>query len=189
MQRVIVIGSGGAGKSTFAAKLGAGLALPVIHLDREFWRAGWIEPPKEEWAARVRELCAQPRWVMDGNYGGTLEARIAASDTIVFLDLPRWLCLIRVLRRNMRYLGRARPDMNPGCPERVPQLKFLRWIWDYPATRRPRLIRMLEGIQTPKRVVILSSRNAVSAFLRSIEQPGKSNTADSDPGETIVRVR
>ena len=72
MKRVLVIGSGGAGKSTFATRLGARLGLPVIHLDRVYWQPGWVETPKDEWLRKVEEMCAADAWVMDGNYSGTL---------------------------------------------------------------------------------------------------------------------
>jgi adenylate kinase family enzyme len=70
MRRVLVIGSGGAGKSTFSVALGKRLELPVIHLDAHFWRPGWVETPKPEWRERVAQLAARDAWVMDGNYGG-----------------------------------------------------------------------------------------------------------------------
>ena len=88
MKRVLIIGSGGAGKSTLARQMGEISGLPVIHLDAEHWRPGWIEPSKDEWAARVDELTRGESWIMDGNYGGTMSQRIAAADTILFLDLP-----------------------------------------------------------------------------------------------------
>jgi adenylate kinase family enzyme len=75
VERVLVIGGPGAGKSTLAARLGAALGLPVVHLDAHFWRPGWQESPRPEWAARVAELAAAERWVMDGHYAGTLAVR------------------------------------------------------------------------------------------------------------------
>lgn len=108
MKRVLVIGCGGAGKSTFARQLGARLQLPVIHLDAHYWRPGWVEPSKSEWATTVDGLLAGEAWVMDGNYGGTLPTRLAVCDCVVFIDLPRWLCIWRVLRRALRYRGETR---------------------------------------------------------------------------------
>src|SRR5688572_10638339 len=103
MRRILVIGSGGAGKSTVAARLGQSLGLEVFHLDKFFWRPGWVESPREEWSETVTELISRDSWIIDGNYSGTLEMRIRRCDTIVFLDLPRLLCLWRIVQRNFRY--------------------------------------------------------------------------------------
>jgi adenylate kinase family enzyme len=104
---------------------------------------------------------------MDGNYGGTMPARLAACDTVVFLDMPRLLCVWRVVRRAIRYRGRTRPDMAPGCPEQVPW-EFIRWIWTYPARRRPGILRLLETAAATKRVEILRSRGEVDRFVRGL---------------------
>ena len=166
-RRVLIIGSGGAGKSTLAARIGARLALPVIHLDAVYWRAGWVETPADEWQRTVAELAARDGWVMDGNYGGTMPARLAACDTVVFLDLPRLLCLWRVVRRAIRYRGRTRPDMAPGCPEQV-NWEFVRWIWTYPTRRRPGVLRLLATAAATKRVEILRSGREVEAFVAGL---------------------
>jgi adenylate kinase family enzyme len=168
MRKVLVIGSGGAGKSTFAERLGERTGLPVIHLDSLFWRAGWKETPRDVWAARVDELLKGDEWIMDGNYGGTMERRLAACDTVVFLDLPRTLCLWRVVLRSLRYRGRTRPDMAEGCDERM-TWEFVRWVWDYPRTRRPGVLKRLGGLREGQRVFRLRSRREVRRFL---EAPG-----------------
>jgi adenylate kinase family enzyme len=103
MKRVVVIGSGGAGKSTFSRRLHAATGLPLIHLDRLFWRPGWTEMPNEEWRATNEMLVKAEAWIIDGNYGGTMDVRLAAADTIIFLDLPRLVCLYRVLKRLAAY--------------------------------------------------------------------------------------
>lgn len=167
MRRVLVIGSGGSGKSTFSVALGARLELPVIHLDREYWHAGWVPTLADEWRARVAELIAGEAWVIDGNYGGTMAARLAACDTVIFLDLPRIQCLWRVVRRAMRFAGRSRPDMTPGCPERL-SWEFLGWIWTYPSRRRPEVLRMLRALPVTTRVETLSSSRSVEAFLAGV---------------------
>jgi len=160
-----VIGSGGAGKSTFALALGARTGLPVVHLDREYWRPGWVEPPKEAWEARVRDLIARPRWIHDGNYGGTLDARLAAADTCVFLDLPRTTCLARVVRRRIALGGRTRPDVTEGCPERL-TWDFVRWIWTYPRRRRPGILTKVADFERRGgRAVVPRSAADVRAFL------------------------
>src|ERR1700684_1659738 len=92
-QKIILLGSGGAGKSALAHTLGEVMNLPVYHLDALFWSEGWVQPDKEDWIKTQEKLCAQETWILDGNYGGTLDLRFAAADTIIFLDLSRWLCL------------------------------------------------------------------------------------------------
>src|SRR5947209_9630130 len=127
MRRVLVIGSGGAGKSTFARRLGKLLDLQVIHLDVNYWKPGWVETPKDEWRRKVEELAKGDAWIIDGNYSGTLDMRLAACDTVVFLDLPRTVCIRRVLKRVLTYRDGTRPDMAEGCTEKF-DFEFLRWI-------------------------------------------------------------
>ncbi len=165
MKRVLVIGSGGAGKSTFARRLGARLGLEVIHLDKVYWRAGWVETPKDEWKLTVAALCAREAWVMDGNYSGTLDIRLAACDTVIFLDLPRAVCLWRVLRRAAMYRNSSRPDMAVGCREKI-DLKFLHWVWSYPTRRRPSVLARLDKIAADRRVIRLRSDAEVERFFK-----------------------
>ncbi|MEM8557749.1 MAG: DNA topology modulation protein [Bacteroidota bacterium] len=167
MRRVLVIGSGGAGKSTVATEMGERLGLPVVHLDRLYWQPGWVETPKAEWKSVVQQLLQRETWVMDGNYGGTLDARLAAADTVVFLDLPRWLCLWRVVKRRLQYRGRTRPDMTDGCPERLTG-EFIHWVWTYRAERRPQILQKLHAVKHDKQVVILQSRQQVGRFLSTL---------------------
>jgi len=127
MQRVLVIGPCGAGKSTAAVEIGGLLGLPVHHLDRLHWRAGWVESTRDELRAALAPILAGERWLIDGNYGGTMDERLARADTVVYLDYPTWLCLWRALARVWRYRGRSRPDMAPGCPERF-DLAFVFYI-------------------------------------------------------------
>jgi adenylate kinase family enzyme len=166
MRRILVLGSGGAGKSTFAARLAERTGLPLIHLDACYWQPGWVETPGEAWRERVEQLVGEDAWIMDGNYGGTLERRLAAADTVIFLDLPRLVCLARVVRRWIRFRGRSRPDMSAGCPERL-SWEFLRWIWTYPAERRPRILQQLAELRPDQRAIVLRSAAETEAFLVS----------------------
>lgn len=141
MQRVLVIGNCGSGKSTASLLLARRLDLPLIHLDREFWRPGWVEPSTSEWDMRTRELVQGERWLIDGNYSNSLEQRLARADTVVWLDFPRLFCLGQVLRRVRLFHGKTRADCGEGCPERF-DLAFLKWVWDYPSRSRSRTLEL-----------------------------------------------
>jgi adenylate kinase family enzyme len=167
VKKILVIGSGGAGKSTFARELGRRLGLEVIHLDREQWRPGWVETPKDEFRRKVEGLVARESWVMDGNYAGTLDVRLAACDTVIFLDLPRAVCLWRVLKRAAKYRGTSRPDMTEGCPEKI-DYEFVQWIWGYRSSTRPEVMALLERHSRGKRIILLRSRAEVEKFLAGV---------------------
>ncbi len=165
--RIAVIGPPGSGKSTLARTVGERLGLPVVHLDAHFWSAGWVQADEAQWRETVRALAGGERWIIDGNYSSTMDLRLPLAETIIFLDFPRWLCLLRAVRRWLTYQGRSRPDMAPGCPERFDP-DFLRWIWNYPQRSRPKTVALLRALQQEKRVVWLQSPGAVKQLLRRL---------------------
>ncbi|MHB1685008.1 MAG: DNA topology modulation protein [Bacilli bacterium] len=166
--RIAVIGSGGAGKSTFSRRLGEISGLPVIHLDQLYWRSGWVETPREQWVAVQREMVEQDKWIMDGNYGSTMDMRLEAADTVIFLDFPRALCLARVLKRRVQYHGRTRPDLGEGCEEKM-DLEFLKWIWNFPKRERANILSRLDAAsRRGKAIVHLRSPKQVDEYLRSL---------------------
>src|ERR1051325_1007540 len=104
MKRVMVVGSGWAGKSTFSRELGRRLGLSVHHLDALLWRPGWVMAPEDEELAIVQEVTERDAWIIDGNYGGaTVYPRLARADTVIMLDLPRTICLLRAVKRWLQY--------------------------------------------------------------------------------------
>ncbi len=165
MKRVAVVGSGGAGKSTFARELGRRTGIPVIHLDCHHWNPGWIATPPEQWRAVQSDLLAADVWIVDGNYGATFDLRFARADTVIVLSLPRWRCVIRAIRRNLQHHGHA--VQAAGCPERL-DLQFLRWVWRYPRDGRPRLDAALDRYRAHLRVIELASPPQVHQFLRNV---------------------
>jgi adenylate kinase family enzyme len=167
MRKILVIGSGGAGKTTFAKRLSDIIKIEVIHLDRLYWHAGWIETPKAEWKKTVEGLIKLDSWIMDGNYSGTLNIRIEACDTVIFLDLPSRICLWRVIRRAIQYRNRSRPDMAEGCQERL-SLEFLFWVWNYQKRTRPKIVELIQNNADGRRIIRLSSNEDMERFLASI---------------------
>ncbi len=144
MQRVLVIGPCGAGKSTLATSLGDKLGLPVYHMDQLNWRPGWVESSKDEILERLAGIISTDRWLIDGTYGGTLGVRLERADTVIYLDYPIRLCIARLLRRIWTYRGRTRPDMTEGCPERF-DLGFLIYLLRWNSGPRIRTEARLKG--------------------------------------------
>lgn len=149
VDRVLVLGRGGAGKSTFARRLEVVTGLPVVELDAVFWAAGLAGLSREEWVARQRELVAGPRWVLEGDLGpyDVLEVRLAVADTVVLLNFSLVRCVWRAVRR-----GRERAD-------------FWWWVLGYRRRSLPGLRRALAASGVD--VVELRSPVAVERFLRS----------------------
>jgi adenylate kinase family enzyme len=170
MRRVLVIGCAGAGKTTFSHRLGTMLSLPVINLDRYFWRPHWQLPDMREWRETVMEIAAAPEWIMDGNYSSTFDIRMPRADTVIWLDSPRHVCMRRVLVRTLKGYGRTRPDGPAGCPERI-DLGFFRFVWDFHSKSRPRI---LEGMRTYGRNFRLFQFNTDDEAERFLSRVGSS---------------
>jgi adenylate kinase family enzyme len=164
MKRVLIFGCSGSGKTTLAQQMGQITGLPVIHLDQHYWQPGWREPDRNDWIARVNQLARGDTWVIDGQYSGALQQRLERADTVIFLDRSRYLCLWRVLKRLVRNLGRNRPELPEGCPEKI-DFAFLRYIWTYPANKRPRYLGYVQQCRHTKATYILRSNDEVRTFL------------------------
>ncbi|KIL52086.1 DNA topology modulation protein [Jeotgalibacillus soli] len=167
MQKIIIIGSGGAGKSTLSKQLGEQLQIPVYHLDALFWNPGWTPSLKSYFQEKLLGIMKKEQWIMDGNFGSTMDLRIKEADTVIFLNYSRWLCLARAIKRRITYHGKTRPDMGEGCPEKL-DLDFLRWIWHYPDQKAPRIFNKLEGLKNEKNIIILSSPKETKKWLQQM---------------------
>ena len=166
MERIMIIGCGGAGKSTLARQLGEKLNIPVIHLDKLWWKPGWVETSREDFDAKLAQELEKPRWIMDGNFNRTMEVRIARCDTIIYMDFSRVACLLGVLKRVITTYGKVRPDMGDGCPERF-DWEFLQWVWNFNKEKRQSYYRMLNESEG-KETIVLKNRRMVKRFLKSL---------------------
>ena len=166
MERIVIIGCGGAGKSTLARQLGEKLGLPVVHLDKLFWRPGWVNLTREEFDVVHNAAIEEKKWILDGNFDRTMEPRIRRCDTVVYLDFSRIACLCGVMKRILTTYGKVRPDMGDGCPERF-DLAFLQWVWNFNKNKREKNYRLLEQYGD-KRIYILKNRKQVKEFLESL---------------------
>ncbi|HVG48064.1 MAG TPA: AAA family ATPase [Rubellimicrobium sp.] len=169
MQRVLIVGQPGSGKSSLARALGARTDLPVTHLDLFHWAPGWTERPPEERLRLTLNAAAREAWIIEGNYFATWEARALRADLLIWLDRSVGLRLWRVTRRLVLSLGRSRPDLPEGCPERLGRnmLVFLRYIWATRRSGRDDIARRAASFAGP--VVRLNSDEEVRRFLEASE--------------------
>lgn len=162
--------SSGAGKSTFARQLGELLQVPVYHLDVLFWKPGWIESSLQEFSLAQQRVVQEPAWIIEGNYSTTYPIRAGRANTIIYLDVSLTLSLWRVFSRRVRYRNKSRPDMAPGCPEKIDG-DFLWFILRTYHRRRRTMADRLEGFrQSGKEVLILHGHGQQVEYLRGVAQ-------------------
>lgn len=164
MQRVMVIGQPGSGKTTFARHLGAITGLPVVHIDRIHYRAGWEERTQAEKTALCEGVHARDRWIFEGGHARTWPERLDRADTVIWLDLPLPLRFWRLIRRTVRHYGRARPEMPAGCRERF-DLAFFAFVWRTRDSGWQQARRLLDSAPEGKRIHHLTTANQAEAYL------------------------
>ncbi len=168
MERIIIIGCCGAGKSTLAVKLAQNLNLPLIHLDKIKFLDNWQERSKEEFNEILLSELEKPRWIIDGNYNRTIPLRMQYCDTVIFLDFERLACMWGVIKRVIKYHGKTRPDMGNNCPERFDP-RFMKYVWQFRTKHRKRYLEMLENV-SDKNVIILRNRTEIRRFLNDVTE-------------------
>jgi adenylate kinase family enzyme len=168
MKKITIIGAPGTGKSTLARTLHRITQIPVIHLDVFFWRPGWQETPKEAWIALQQEMIQGEAWIIDGTYQSTIDIRLRAADVIIFLDIPRFLYLWRVIKRHILYQRRSRLDLAKGCSEKI-TWSYLQDIWHFPLKERNILLEKLSALGNEKQIVWLTSTQEVSNFEKILQ--------------------
>ena len=174
MQRVLVIGSCGAGKSTLAKRLHKATGLKPIHLDRFYHKPNWGKPTDEEWLETVKVLISGEDWIIDGNFGGTMEFRMKHCDTVIWLDFPRILCTYRTLKRTITHWNKTRSDMAEGCNERF-DWEFTKYVWNFARDKNLLLearFRKLENVKMFR----LRSGTEVEIFFKNLNK-NQSNKA------------
>lgn len=158
MKKIIVIGCPGSGKSTFSRELRNKTGIPLYHLDMMYWNADKTTVEKSVFLERLSAVIEQDAWLIDGNYGSTMELRMAACDTVFFLDYPPDVCLDGIRERR----GKPRDDM--PWVETEEDAEFVEFIKSYHEQQRPKVIWLL-GKYSDKHIVIFTSREQANAFL------------------------
>ncbi len=165
----MIIGQPGSGKSWLARELGRLTYLPVYHIDHIHWQPGWVERPGPEKDALCAEIHAREKWIFEGGRSVTWTERLDRADTLIWLDLPLWLRAWRVFWRTLRHLGRTRPDLPDGCPERF-DMEFIHWIWRTRNTSRLRMERLYRAAPPGKAKHHLRSPREIRHYLGSLRQ-------------------
>ncbi|GIG68725.1 hypothetical protein Pen01_50200 [Phytomonospora endophytica] len=149
---MIILGRGGAGKSTLATALGAASGLPAVELDEHFWGPGLEATPRERWAEVQAELAAAERWIMDGDLGpyDVLEVRLRRADTVLVLDYSFPRCAWRALRRSWE-----RAD-------------FWVWVWSWRRRSRPGILDAIATHAGDAELHVLRSPRAAERFLAGV---------------------
>jgi adenylate kinase family enzyme len=168
MERILVMGSSGSGKSTFARRLSGITGIPMVSLDALYWRPGWMASDAKEFEKRVTEAAGRPRWIMDGNYtshGG--EMRRSIADGVIWFDLPRRTCMVGILTRIATSYGQVRPEMAAGCPEKI-DAEFFRYVWTYRQRQRPKLLKYFQGLRPDQTLVCFTRRAHARRYLTDV---------------------
>lgn len=165
----MIIGQPGSGKSTLTVALGQVTFLPVFHIDHIHWKSGWVERTGPEKDALCHKVHARERWIFEGCRAATWADRLDRADTLIWLDFALGLRAWRVAKRTIRYLGRTRPDLPPGCPERF-SLEFYRWIWNTRHSSRERMRELFNSASKTKTKYHFRSGHEVAEFLSDLRR-------------------
>jgi adenylate kinase family enzyme len=165
VDRIAIMGCGGSGKSHLARCIGSRLGITPVHLDARYYDQDWKPLDQEVFAALQRDLVAAPRWIIDRNYASTLPIRLQPADTVIFLDLPGWTCLLGILQRQARH-GGGQHQAN-GEYNRI-TWDFARYIIGYRRAMAPRVRALIAEHAGDAQVVILRGRRAVRRYLATV---------------------
>lgn len=174
MERIAVLGCGGSGKTYLSNLLAHELRLPVTHLDAVYYGTDWKPLDNDAFATRQQSQVASSRWIIEGNHASTLHIRLARADTVIFLDLPAWVCLLGIVQRRWRYGGGQHEES--GVYDRI-TWEFIRYVLRYRATMRPKVRRLLAEHGAAARLVALRSRRQADRLLK--EMRAKTRAAES----------
>ena len=162
MQKVMVIGCPGAGKSVFARGLRDASGLPLYYLDMLWHKPDQTNISREEFDLQLGKILRRDRWIIDGNYLRTMETRLQSCDTVFLLDIPPEACLAGAKSR----VGTAREDMpwvETGLDE-----EFRQWIVDFPKTQLPQIYQLTEEYREKRNVIIFRSREEADDYLQTL---------------------
>lgn len=161
MKKVMIIGCPGAGKSTFSRKLQEKTGLPLFHLDMLFWNSDKTHVSREEFDKKLDDVLKLDSWIIDGNYGRTLEVRLKKCDFVFLFDFSVETCLNGVNAR----IGKPRSDM-PWIEQEFDE-EFKNWIVNFPNRELPHIYSLIEKYGN-KNIVVFKTHDQVNDFLKGL---------------------
>ena len=169
MQRILLIGNAGAGKTTFAKQLAQKLHLPLVHLDNLYWCGDWDHLSRDQFDALLQGELEKPQWIIDGNFNRTISHRLQYCDTIFYFDFPTITCLAGITKRTLANLGKVRPDMGGNCIEHFDshKISLYRNVLTFNRQHRKDYYEMLNNADGVN-VIIFRNRRQANAFLSKL---------------------
>ncbi|MBT2599207.1 MULTISPECIES: DNA topology modulation protein [unclassified Oceanobacillus] len=167
MTKIMIIGCPGSGKSTLATQLGSHKNLPVYHLDSFFWGPGWKPIERNKFIEKQKDIMKKPAWIIDGNYGATMNTRLKYVDTIIFLHYSTTRCLYRIIKRRIQYHGQTRPDMGEDCKEKI-DWEFVHYVLKFNKVQSPTILEKLDSVKE-KQIYIFKNPKQLRHFFHQIK--------------------
>lgn len=169
MEKILIIGNAGSGKSTFSKKLAQKLQLPLVHLDKIYWTGNWDHLSREEFDEALQKELIKPQWIIDGNFNRTFPHRLQYCDTVFFFDLPAISCFWGITKRIFQNYGKTRTDMGGNCPEYFDKQKIslYKGVLNFNKTRRQDYYELLQNATNVK-VVIFRSRKQADRYFEEL---------------------
>jgi adenylate kinase family enzyme len=167
--KIAIIGCPGSGKSTLASQLHTILGISLFHLDQYFWKPGWQRPDRDEFKKVHDALCDKNEWIIEGMAVRLFEYRVKQADVIVFLDIPLRVCLYRIFKRALLNFGKVIFSSAPGCPERLPDWEFLKYVLNFNKIYKPEVKKLLQDYKGQKKIFIIKNNVDAAELIKKIE--------------------
>ena len=171
MDRIMIFGFSGGGKSTLARKIGEILDIEPTHFDRLHWLPGWVESTRDYKREMIKPVLERDRWIIEGNYHHIYwNERLEKADTIIFIDVNRFTCIYQAWKRSLMYEGKTRPDMGEGCTEKF-DLEFAKWVFFKGRKKRREYLKAIKQQKNSgKNTCILKSIKDINKFLEGLSE-------------------
>ena len=171
MNRIMIFGFSGGGKSTLARKMGEILGIEPTHFDAIHWLPNWVESTREYKREVIKPILERDRWIIEGNYRHIYwQERLELADTVIFIDVNRFTCMYQAWKRSRIYKGKTRPDMGEGCTEKF-DLEFAKWVFFKGRKKRRDYLETMKMLKdTGKDTYILKGKKDINKFLKGLSK-------------------